>query len=56
MPDGSPVPMPDRSPGADDERPPSKTRRKNAMHALQDLGHRLTELGNDKLDALRLPE
>jgi ribosome-associated protein len=56
MPDGSPPSMPDHSADGTDERPPSKTRRKNAMHALQDLGNRLTELPNDKLDALLLPE
>ena len=48
--------MPERSSGVTDDRPPSKTRRKNQMHALQDLGHQLTELSNEKLGALGLPE
>jgi ribosome-associated protein len=56
MPDGSPPPMPDRSTGDTDDRPLSKTRRKTQMHALQDLGQRLTELGNDRLDDLQLPD
>ncbi|MEO8134793.1 MAG: ribosome biogenesis factor YjgA [Betaproteobacteria bacterium] len=46
-------------PQADDEATPelpSKTRRKEAMHALQDLGERLAELPADKLAQLNLPE
>ena len=39
-------------PSADDGRPPSKTRRKAEMHALQDLGERLIGLDDGKLDAL----
>ncbi|HMM73546.1 MAG TPA: ribosome biogenesis factor YjgA [Rhodocyclaceae bacterium] len=35
---------------------PSKTRRKLAMHALQDLGARLVELPDARLAALALPE
>ena len=35
---------------------PSKTRRKHAMLALQQLGVRLTELNTERLSALRLPE
>jgi ribosome-associated protein len=34
----------------------SKTRRKHAMHALQNLGETLTELRPDRLAALALPE
>ena len=49
---------PDPAPPDDDSipAPPSKTRRKHAMHALQDLGERLSELPNDKLTQLELPE
>lgn len=36
--------------------PPSKTRRKHEMHALQMLGERLTVLDPDRLDALELPD
>jgi ribosome-associated protein len=35
---------------------PSKTRRKKAMHALQDLGAKLVGLEPSKLEALGLPE
>jgi len=35
---------------------PSKTRRKQASHALQDLGERMAELSPDKLAQLNLPE
>lgn len=34
----------------------SKTRRKRAMHALQDLGKALIDLSSDRLAALELPE
>jgi ribosome-associated protein len=34
----------------------SKTRRKQVMHALQDLGEALVELSNERLAALDLPE
>ncbi len=34
--------------------PPSKTRRKQAMHALQDLGQALTEMPEDRWHALAL--
>ncbi len=40
----------------DFEQPISKTKRKQQMHDLQDIGERLTELGNDKLAELDLPE
>ena len=43
-------------PPVEDDGPPSKTRRKQAMHALQDLGERLAELTPDKLSQLDLPE
>ena len=35
---------------------PSKTRRKQQMHELQDLGSELVALGDEQLDALDLPE
>ena len=35
---------------------PSKTRRKQAMHELQDLGVALVEMSNDRLEALPLGE
>lgn len=46
------------TPPDDDTTPetPSKTRRKQAMHALQDLGERLAELPPDKLAQLELPD
>ena len=40
------------APPAEDGLPPSKTRRKAEMHALQDLGERLIGLDAGKLDAL----
>ena len=43
-------------PPVEDDGIPSKTRRKQAMHALQDLGERLAELTADKLAQLELPE
>jgi ribosome-associated protein len=39
-------------PSADDAPPPSKTRRKAEMHALQDLGERLIDLDDGRLDVL----
>jgi len=36
--------------------PPSKTRRKSEMHALQDLGERLAALKPDQLARITLPE
>ena len=38
------------------ERPASKTRRKQEMAALQDIGEELVELTGERLDALDLPE
>lgn len=38
------------------ERPPSKTRRKQQMHALQDLGEELVGLSKERLSQLVLPE
>jgi ribosome-associated protein len=35
---------------------PSKTRRKQSMHDLQDIGERLVELSPERLDELRLPD
>lgn len=43
-------------PPVEDDGIPSKTRRKQEMHALQDLGERLAELSADKLARLDLPE
>ena len=43
-------------PPVEDDGIPSKTRRKQEMHALQDLGERLAELAPDKLGQLELPE
>jgi ribosome-associated protein len=41
---------------AREDAPPSKTRRKQQMHALQDLGEALVALDADKLASLDLPE
>jgi ribosome-associated protein len=38
------------------QRPPSKTQRKKAMHALQSLGETLLDLPAEQLDRLDLPE
>ena len=43
-------------PMATGETPPSKTRRKAEMHALQDLGEAMVRLTPDRLAALTLPE
>lgn len=43
-------------PPIEDDGTPSKTRRKQEMHALQDLGERLAELTPEKLGQLELPE
>ena len=43
-------------PPIEDDGTPSKTRRKQEMHALQDLGVRLAELTPDRLARLGLPE
>ena len=40
---------------ADDNRP-SKTQRKKAVHALQDLGVELVELPEERLEAIEMPE
>jgi ribosome-associated protein len=44
--------------GVDDggAEPPSKSARKRAAHAAQDLGEALVELRDEELDALKLPE
>lgn len=39
-----------------EQRPPSKTQRKKAMHALQSLGETLVDLSAGLLDRLDLPE
>lgn len=41
---------------ADEEQPVSKTRRKQAMHALQDIGSELVKLPANKLEKLPLPD
>jgi len=41
---------------SDGDAPPSKTRRKHAMHALQDLGEALVALDPRRLKELDLPE
>ena len=62
-----PMPAPDRfhadrtlprddAAGAGEGDPPSKTRRKKDMQALQDLGEKLLELDASKLATLGLPE
>ena len=40
----------------DEDLPPSKTQRKNEMHALQTIGEQLVELNTDRLKQLDLPE
>src|ERR1700690_1257374 len=47
---------PSAAPGDKADPPVSKTRRKHAMLALQDLGEALTELNPARLAALALPE
>ena len=39
-----------------DDRKPSKTQRKKAVHELQDLGVELVELSDERLAAIELPE
>ena len=41
---------------ADDTQPPSKSARKRAAHAAQELGEALVRLRDAELDALQLPE
>lgn len=52
------MPRPDEPPMLPEEEPagPSKTRRKHAMHALQDLGESLVALDPKRLPELDLPE
>jgi len=45
----------DHAAGAPDAERPSKTQRKRAMHALQDLGERLLELNRDQIARVELP-
>ena len=40
----------------EEDLPPSKTKIKQQMHDLQDIGEQLVELGNDRLKELDLPE
>jgi ribosome-associated protein len=49
-----PVEQPEAS--SDEQSAPSKTRRKHAMHALQDLGEALVALDPRRLAELELPE
>jgi ribosome-associated protein len=53
VPAGGSVTTDDDGPGFDG---PSKSQRKRDMHALQDLGERLVEIGPDKLRTLQLPD
>ncbi len=47
----------EQPPEADEENQPlSKTKRKEAMHALQDIGKELVKLPSNKLEKLDLPE
>ena len=46
----------DAGPGASGSARPSKTRRKQDSHALQDLGEAMVSLPDDRLRALELPE
>jgi ribosome-associated protein len=52
------MPRPDKPPHAESPDPaaPSKTRRKQAMHALQDMGEALVALDHKRLTELDLPE
>ena len=43
-------------PPEEEQAPPSKTRRKRAMEALQALGEELVELSSDRLKKIDLPE
>ena len=54
MPRHGPPPTPTDAPAS--VRPPSKTQRKQEMHARQALGERIAELPASRLDALALPE
>jgi ribosome-associated protein len=58
QPDRSAVRRPDETPLATDReaKPPSKTRRKAEMDALQELGEQLVELSPARLAELELPE
>lgn len=47
---------PEQIPEEDETAPLSKTRRKQAMHALQDIGSELVKLPANKLDKLPLPD
>lgn len=44
------------SPDSEEPSPPSKTRRKQEMHALQDIGEQLVQLDLKRLTELDLPE
>lgn len=46
----------EESPEAEEEQPISKTKRKQAMHALQDIGKELVQLPGSKLEKLDIPE
>lgn len=47
---------PDEIPEANEPRPLSKTKRKQAMHALQDIGKELVKLPAGRLEKLALPD
>lgn len=46
----------DQSPDDEGPEPPSKSSRKRAMHALQDLGQQLVELSVERLRKVPMPE
>ena len=50
------VPHDDREPGEAASEAPSKSARKRAAHAAQDLGEELVRLRDRELEALKLPE
>ena len=56
MPRASRTAIAESIPGAEGDAPVSKTRRKHAMHALQDLGEELVSLDPARLATLSLPE
>jgi ribosome-associated protein len=56
MPRPRPHSTPEASADPADAEAPSKTRRKNDMHALQALGQRLTELKPEQIRTLELPD
>ena len=53
---GDAMPGNDATAGRADDAPPSKTRRKQQMHALQALGERLVKLPASQLERVPMPE